>query len=171
MIFRKKNGVVIFITPDIGLSYDEHSDSLVKQPVTFLYFACDRADEHDYRKVFGLSQREFDLLREWEPEERLALITVTTAWWCVPGSTRRSLAVFFPCSQGTRATCGACAKSCARSTARTRKSGCPLSWRQQSESPQIGFAYRGRLPIFRHRGSKELRAIRGNRHREPHTES
>jgi type IV secretion system protein VirB4 len=74
MTIRKKNGVVIFITPDIGLSYDENSDSLVKQPVTFLYFASDRADEHDYRKVFGLSQREFDLLREWEPEERLALI-------------------------------------------------------------------------------------------------
>jgi type IV secretion system protein VirB4 len=74
MTVRKKNGVVIFITPDIGLSYDENSDSLVKQPVTFLYFASDRADEHDYRKVFGLSQREFDLLREWEPEERLALI-------------------------------------------------------------------------------------------------
>ena len=74
MTVRKKNGVVIFITPDIGLSYDENSDSLVKQPVTFLYFASDRADEHDYRKVFGLSQREFELLREWEPEERLALI-------------------------------------------------------------------------------------------------
>jgi len=41
MTVRKKNGVVIFITPDIGLSYDENSDSLVKQPVTFLYFACD----------------------------------------------------------------------------------------------------------------------------------
>lgn len=74
MTVRKKNGVVIFITPDLGLAYDEKSDSLVKQPVTFLYFACDRADERDYRKVFGLSQREFDLVREWEPEERLALV-------------------------------------------------------------------------------------------------
>ena len=35
---------------------------------------CDRADERDYRKVFGLSQREFELVREWEPEERLALV-------------------------------------------------------------------------------------------------
>ena len=74
MTIRKKNGVVIFITPDLKLSHDDKSDSLVKQPVTFLYFACDRADEHDYRKVFGLSQREFDLVREWEPEERLALV-------------------------------------------------------------------------------------------------
>jgi len=74
MTVRKKNGVVIFITPDLSLSYDEKSDSLVKQPVTFLYFACDRADERDYRKVFGLSQREFELVREWEPEERLALV-------------------------------------------------------------------------------------------------
>jgi type IV secretion system protein VirB4 len=74
MTVRKKNGVVIFITPDLGLAYDEKSDSLVKQPVTFLYFACDRADERDYRKVFGLSQREFELVREWEPEERLALV-------------------------------------------------------------------------------------------------
>jgi type IV secretion system protein VirB4 len=74
MTIRKKNGVVIFITPDLGLAYDEKSDSLVKQPVTFLYFAADRAAEQDYRKVFGLSQREFDLVREWEPEERLALL-------------------------------------------------------------------------------------------------
>lgn len=74
MTVRKKNGVVIFITPDLSLSYDEKSDSLVKQPVTFLYFAYDRADERDYRKVFGLSQREFELVREWEPEERLALV-------------------------------------------------------------------------------------------------
>ena len=74
MTVRKKNGVVIFITPDLSLAYDEKSDSLVKQPVTFLYFACDRADERDYRKVFGLSQREFELVREWEPEERLALV-------------------------------------------------------------------------------------------------
>jgi type IV secretion system protein VirB4 len=74
MTIRKKNGVVIFITPDLKLSHDEQSDSLVKQPVTFLYFACDRADEHDYRNVFGLSQREFELVREWEPEERLALV-------------------------------------------------------------------------------------------------
>lgn len=74
MTVRKKNGVVIFITPDLSLAYDDKSDSLVKQPVTFLYFACDRADERDYRKVFGLSQREFELVREWEPEERLALV-------------------------------------------------------------------------------------------------
>ena len=74
MTVRKKNGVVIFITPDLSLAYDEKSDSLVKQPVTFLYFACDRANEGDYRKVFGLSQREFELVREWEPEERLALV-------------------------------------------------------------------------------------------------
>ena len=73
MTVRKKNGVVIFITPDLALAYDDKSDSLVKQPVTFLYFACDRADERDYRKVFGLSQREFELVREWQPEERLAL--------------------------------------------------------------------------------------------------
>lgn len=74
MTIRKKNGLVIFITPDLALSHDEKSDSLVKQPVTFLYFASDRADEKDYRKIFGLSQREFDLVREWEPEERLALV-------------------------------------------------------------------------------------------------
>lgn len=74
MTVRKKNGVVIFVTPDLGLAYDEKSDSLVKQPATFLYFAADRADEKDYRKVFGLSQREFELVREWEPEERLALV-------------------------------------------------------------------------------------------------
>ena len=74
MTIRKKNGVVIFVTPDLALAHDEASDSLVKQPVTFVYFACDRADERDYRKVFGLSQREFELVREWEPEERLALV-------------------------------------------------------------------------------------------------
>lgn len=74
MTVRKRNGVVIFITPDLKLSYDDKSDSLVKQPVTFLYFACERANEHEYRKVFGLSQREYELVREWEPEERLALI-------------------------------------------------------------------------------------------------
>lgn len=74
MTVRKKNGVVIFVTPDLSLAYDEKSDSLVKQPVTFLYFACDRAGEQDYRKAFGLSQREFELVREWEPEERLALV-------------------------------------------------------------------------------------------------
>lgn len=74
MTVRKKNGVVIFVTPDLSLAYDEKSDSLVKQPVTFLYFACDRAGDRDYRKVFGLSQREFDLVREWEPAERLALV-------------------------------------------------------------------------------------------------
>ena len=74
MTVRKKNGVVIFVTPDLSLAYDEKSDSLVKQPVTFLYFACDRAGEQDYRKVFGLSQREFELVREWEPGERLALV-------------------------------------------------------------------------------------------------
>ncbi len=74
MTVRKKNGIVIFVTPDLSLACDEKSDSLVKQPVTFLYFACDRADERDYRKVFGLSQREFELVREWQPEERLALV-------------------------------------------------------------------------------------------------
>jgi type IV secretion system protein VirB4 len=74
MTVRKKNGIVIFVTPDLSLACDEKSDSLVKQPVTFLYFACDRADERDYRKVFGLSEREFELVREWQPEERLALV-------------------------------------------------------------------------------------------------
>lgn len=74
MTIRKKNGVVVFVTPDLALAYDEQSDSLVKQPVTFLYFASDRADEKDYRDVFGLSQREFELVREWLPEERLALV-------------------------------------------------------------------------------------------------
>jgi type IV secretion system protein VirB4 len=74
MTVRKKNGVVVFITPDLSLSYDEKSDSLVKQPVTFLYFANDRAQEAAYRNVFGLSKREFELVRDWEPEERLALL-------------------------------------------------------------------------------------------------
>jgi type IV secretion system protein VirB4 len=74
MTIRKKNGIVIFVTPDIGLSFDEKSDSLVKQPVTFLYFANSRADEHAYRDVFGLSEREFQLILEWQAEERLALI-------------------------------------------------------------------------------------------------
>lgn len=74
MTVRKKNGVVIFVTPDLSLSFDERSDSLVKQPVTFLYFANPRAEAHAYRSVFGLSQREFELVREWEPEERLALV-------------------------------------------------------------------------------------------------
>lgn len=74
MTVRKKNGVVIFVTPDLSLSYDQGSDSLVKQPVTFLYFANDRAQEKAYREVFGLSGREFELVRDWEPEERFVLV-------------------------------------------------------------------------------------------------
>lgn len=74
MTVRKKNGVVIFVTPDLSLSFDEKSDSLVKQPVTFFYFANARAGEHAHRTVFGLSEREFQLVREWEPQERLALV-------------------------------------------------------------------------------------------------
>jgi type IV secretion system protein VirB4 len=74
MTVRKKNGVVIFVTPDLSLSFDERSDSLVKQPVTFIYFANARAEAHAHRTVFGLSEREFQLIREWEPQERLALV-------------------------------------------------------------------------------------------------
>jgi type IV secretion system protein VirB4 len=74
MTVRKKNGVVIFVTPDLSLSFDESSDSLVKQPVTFFYFANARAEAHAHRTVFGLSEREFQLVREWEPQERLALV-------------------------------------------------------------------------------------------------
>jgi type IV secretion system protein VirB4 len=74
MTIRKKNGIVIFVTPDLSLSFDEKSDSLVKQPVTFLYFANGRAEEHVYRDIFGLSQREFQLVRAWQAEERLALV-------------------------------------------------------------------------------------------------
>jgi type IV secretion system protein VirB4 len=74
MTVRKKNGVVIFVTPDLSLSFDDRSDSLVKQPVTFLYFANARAEANAYRAVFGLSEREYQLVREWEPEDRLALV-------------------------------------------------------------------------------------------------
>lgn len=73
MQIRRKNGLLIFVTPDVKYLYCE-TDSILKQSPTQLYLPNDKAQCTDYMDGCGLVQGEFDFIRETPPEQRKFLI-------------------------------------------------------------------------------------------------
>jgi type IV secretion system protein VirB4 len=67
---RKLNGMVIFITPDLS----QTSGALAKQTVTQIFMGDDKGRREDYIDKFGLSESEFEWVREVDEHARQALI-------------------------------------------------------------------------------------------------
>ncbi len=73
MQIRRKNGIVIFITPDAKYLYCE-TDSIEKQTVTKLFLPNPNAKARDYVEALGLTQEEYEFIRDTPPEARQFLI-------------------------------------------------------------------------------------------------
>ena len=71
---RKRNGMVVFVTPDLAAAYKYGSDNLVKQTATKIFLANDKADRASYVDQFSLSDGEFEIIRTLNPSERVFLI-------------------------------------------------------------------------------------------------
>lgn len=67
---RKRNGMVIFITPDLA----QTSGALAKQTVTQIFMGDDKGRREDYIGKFALSEAEFQWVREVDESARQALI-------------------------------------------------------------------------------------------------
>ena len=70
MQIRRKNGVLIFITPDAKYFHSE-TDSIDKQTVTKIYLASDSVKDEDHK---NLTEEEKKWLRELNPKDRKFLI-------------------------------------------------------------------------------------------------
>ncbi|MEW4339648.1 hypothetical protein [Chromobacterium vaccinii] len=73
MQIRRKNGLLIFVTPDPKFLYCE-TDSIEKQTVTKIYLPNSNAKERDYVKELGLTRKEFEFIRDTPVEARQFLI-------------------------------------------------------------------------------------------------
>lgn len=73
MQIRRKNGLLIFVTPDVKYLYCE-TDSILKQSTTQLYLPNDKAQQADHVDGCGLTQGEFEFIRDTPPEQRKFLI-------------------------------------------------------------------------------------------------
>ena len=71
---RKRNGMVVFVTPDLAATYKYGSDNLVKQTATKIFMANEKADRASYVDQFSLSDGEFEIIRTLNPSERIFLI-------------------------------------------------------------------------------------------------
>ena len=71
---RKRNGMVVFVTPDLTATYKYGSDNLVKQTATKIFMANEKADRASYIDQFCLSDGEFEIIRTLNPSERVLLI-------------------------------------------------------------------------------------------------
>jgi type IV secretion system protein VirB4 len=73
MQIRRKNGLLIFVTPDAKYLYCE-TDSILKQSTTQVYLPNDKAQSADHVNGCGLTQGEFEFIRDTPPEQRKFLI-------------------------------------------------------------------------------------------------
>ncbi|MBK5071610.1 type VI secretion protein [Budviciaceae bacterium CWB-B4] len=73
MQIRRKNGIVIFVTPDAKYLYCE-TDAIEKQTVTKLFLPNPNAKARDYIEALGLTQEEYEFIRDTPPEARQFLI-------------------------------------------------------------------------------------------------
>jgi type IV secretion system protein VirB4 len=73
MQIRRKNGIVIFVTPDPCYLYCETA-AILKQAVTQIYLPNSAARYEDYVLALGLTQEEFEFIRDTPQGARLFLI-------------------------------------------------------------------------------------------------
>ncbi|MDY7549205.1 type VI secretion protein [Glaciimonas sp. CA11.2] len=73
MQIRRKNGLLIFVTPDAKYLFCE-TDSIQKQTATKIYLPNGEASHADYVGQLGLTEAEFTFIRETPPEARKFLI-------------------------------------------------------------------------------------------------
>jgi type IV secretion system protein VirB4 len=71
---RKRNGMVVFVTPDLAAAYKYGSDNLVKQTATKIFMANEKAERASYMDQFSLSEGEFEIVRTLNASERVFLI-------------------------------------------------------------------------------------------------
>lgn len=73
MQIRRKNGLLIFVTPDPKYIYSE-TDSIQKQTATKIFLPNGEARKSDYMDELGLTAAEFEFIRDTPPEHRKFLI-------------------------------------------------------------------------------------------------
>jgi type IV secretion system protein VirB4 len=73
MQIRRKNGILIFVTPDPKYIYCE-TDSIQKQTATKIYLPNSEARKSDYVDQLGLTQAEFEFIRDTPTGQRKFLI-------------------------------------------------------------------------------------------------
>ena len=73
MQIRRKNGILIFVTPDVKYLYCE-TDSIKKQTATKIFLPNSNAVRHEYVEELGLTQAEFEFIRDTPLESRKFLI-------------------------------------------------------------------------------------------------
>jgi type IV secretion system protein VirB4 len=72
---RKRNGFVIFLTPNIESAiHSTIGDTLVQQSATSIFLPNHKATSETYCGAFKLSEREFELIRTMNPHDRCFLI-------------------------------------------------------------------------------------------------
>ncbi len=72
---RKRNGFVIFLTPNIESAFKSGiGDALVQQSATSIFLPNHKATHEGYCGAFKLSEREFELVKSMDPQERCFLI-------------------------------------------------------------------------------------------------
>ena len=72
---RKRNGFVIFLTPNIESAiHSSIGDTLVQQSATSIFLPNFKATPEAYCGAFKLSEREFEWIRTMSPQERSFLI-------------------------------------------------------------------------------------------------
>lgn len=73
MQIRRKNGLLVFVTPDAKYLYCE-TDSIQKQAVTKIFLPNSEASYEDYVTALGLTEQEYVFIRDTPPERRRFLI-------------------------------------------------------------------------------------------------
>ena len=73
MQIRRKNGLLVFVTPDAKYLYCE-TDSIQKQTATKIYLPNAEANRTDLVDVLGLTPDEYKFVRDTPPESRTFLI-------------------------------------------------------------------------------------------------
>lgn len=73
MQIRRKNGLLVFVTPDAKYLYCE-TDAIQKQAVTKIFLPNSEASHKDYVEELGLTEREYAFIRDTPPESRRFLI-------------------------------------------------------------------------------------------------
>lgn len=72
---RKRNGFVIFLTPNIESAFKSGiGDALVQQSATSIFLPNHKATHEGYCEAFKLSDREFELVKTLDPQDRCFLI-------------------------------------------------------------------------------------------------
>lgn len=72
---RKRNGFVIFLTPNIESAFkSDIGDTLVQQSATSVFLPNHKATHEGYCEAFKLSEKEYELVKNLDPQERCFLI-------------------------------------------------------------------------------------------------